>query len=199
MDDLNKKSEDDLSGEEIESPVDGPTPDWMRLATSGGSGSSLTEENTPAWLKSVRAGQGLSKDTKSNEAKPATEPPTSQAAANDNMSDLERLLAEEGIDLGSVEEERPEGAEAMSARDWLIATSSEEIIRNKLGAAPVEEEPAAPQPLAAAGDDSMSDLERLLAEEGIDLGSVEEERPEDAGVMSARDWLIATSSEEIIR
>jgi SsrA-binding protein len=58
MDDVNKNPEDEAENKEVESPVDGPTPDWMRLATSaGGSGSSLTEENTPAWLKSIRAGQ----------------------------------------------------------------------------------------------------------------------------------------------
>src|SRR5688572_19309818 len=110
MDNLNKKPEDDTPGDEIESPVDGPTPDWMRLATSAGSDSSLTEENTPAWLKSIRAGQSLAKDPKSTEAKPATEPPATQAAADDTMSDLERLLAEEGIDLSSVAEDRPEGS-----------------------------------------------------------------------------------------
>ncbi|MCL4299297.1 MAG: hypothetical protein KJ077_26420 [Anaerolineae bacterium] len=210
MDDLKKNPEDEVEGNEVESPADGPMPDWMRLATSGGSGSSLTEENTPAWLKSIRSGQGLSKDKPTEPAQPA--PPPSQAS-DDSLSDLERLLAEEGIDLNTVAEERPEGAEDMSARDWLIATSSEEIIRNKLGAQPAEEEaapppvptiappdtpPSPPQALQAS-DDSLSDLERLLREEGIELGSVTEERPEGAGGMSARDWLIATSSEEIIR
>jgi|GEM_PF-2419976 len=200
MDDVNNPPKDEAEGNEIESPVDGPTPDWMRLATSaGGSGSSLTEENTPAWLKSIRAGQGKSQEKKPAEPPP---PPPAQPAvqADEGLSDLERLLAEEGIDLRSVAEERPEGSSGMSARDWLISTSSEEIIRNKLGARPQEEEPSAPPPAPVpASDEAMSDWERLLAEEGIDLGSVSEERPEGAGGMSARDWLIATSSEEIIR
>lgn len=201
MDDVNKNPKDEAEGNEIESPVDGPTPDWMRLATSaGGSGSSLTEENTPAWLKSIRAGQGMTQEKKPTEPPPPAQP---AAQADEGLSDLERLLAEEGIDLGSVAEERPEGSGDMSARDWLISTSSEEIIRNKLGAPPPAKEPPAP-PLpspapAPASDERMSDWERLLAEEGIDLGAVGEERPEGAGGMSARDWLIATSSEEIIR
>lgn len=203
MDDVNKKPEDEAESDKIESPVDGPTPDWMRLATSaGGSGSSLTEENTPAWLKSIRAGQGGTSGKKQTEP-PQPPPVQPSASADDGMSDLERLLAEEGIDLGSVTEERPEGSGGMSARDWLISTSSEEIIRNKLGAQPPVEEPPVPStpvPVPApASDDSMSDWERLLAEEGIDLGAIEEERPEGSGGMSARDWLIATSSEEIIR
>ncbi|GIK39595.1 MAG: hypothetical protein BroJett011_34280 [Chloroflexota bacterium] len=210
MDDLKKNPEDEVEGNEVESPADGPMPDWMRLATSGGSGSSLTEENTPAWLKSIRSGQGFSKEKPTEPAQPA--PPQSQAS-DDSMSDLERLLAEEGIDLNTVAEERPEGAGDMSARDWLIATSSEEIIRNKLGAQLAEEEvtppavptsappdtPPSPSQALQASDDSLSDLERLLREEGIELGSVTEERPEGAGGMSARDWLISTSSEEIIR
>ncbi|MBE7474818.1 MAG: hypothetical protein DPW09_14160 [Anaerolineae bacterium] len=203
MDDVNKNPKDETEGNEIESPVDGPTPDWMRLATSAGSsGSSLTEENTPAWLKSIRAGQGVTQEKKP--AEPPSPPPAQPAAqAEEGLSDLERLLAEEGIDLGSVAEERPEGSSGMSARDWLISTSSEEIIRNKLGAQPpAEEPPAPPSPSPApapASDEGMSDWERLLAEEGIDLGAVDEERPEGSGGMSARDWLIATSSEEIIR
>ncbi|NJN95821.1 MAG: hypothetical protein HC875_17810 [Anaerolineales bacterium] len=201
MDNVNKNPEDEAENNEVESPVDGPTPDWMRLATSaGGSGSSLTEENTPAWLKSIRSGQGSASGKKQPEPpQPAAIQPA--ASADKGMSDLERLLAEEGIDLGSVAEERPEGSGGMSARDWLISTSSEEIIRNKLGTQPQAEEPAPPPapPSAQAGDEGMSDWERLLAEEGIDLGSVAEERPEGSGAMSARDWLIATSSEEIIR
>jgi hypothetical protein len=162
----------------------------------------LTEENTPAWLKSIRAGQGVTQEKKPAEPTP---PPLAQPAAqaDEGLSDLERLLAEEGIDLGSVAEERPEGSSGMSARDWLISTSSEEIIRNKLGATPLAEEPPvlpSPSPAPApASDKGMSDWERLLAEEGIDLGAVDEERPEGSGGMSARDWLIATSSEEIIR
>lgn len=191
MTDAADKSSEE-KGQEIESPA-GKTPDWMKLATSASSsGPALTDENTPAWLKSIRAGKGISK-----ESEPA-KPESPAASSSDSMSDLERLLAEEGIDLGSVVEERPEGSENMSARDWLIATSSEELIRSKLGAEPMPESVSSSGP-AASSSDSMSDLERLLAEEGIDLGSVVEERPDEASGMSARDWLISTSSDELIR
>lgn len=180
--------------QEIESPA-GKTPDWMKLATSAAnSGPSLTEESTPAWLKSIRAGKGITKESQSTKPEPAPAPPSPAPSSTDSMSDLERLLAEEGIDLSSVPEERPEGSENMSARDWLIATSSEELIRSKLGAEPMPELTS-----TGPGESPMSDLERLLAEEGIDLGSVPEERPSEAGGMSARDWLISTSSDELIR
>src|SRR3712207_7063481 len=43
------------------------------------------------------------------------------------------LFRSEGIDLGSVAEERPEGAEGMSARDWMISTSDDEMIRKRVG------------------------------------------------------------------
>ncbi len=209
---------EDKSDQEVESPVDGPTPDWMRLATSASSGPSLTEENMPTWLKSIKAGKGLTKDEpQPAQSQPASEPSTDEASSGDALSDLERLLAEEGIDLSSVSEERPEGSENMSARDWLIATSSDEIIRNKLETKPAEEAPA-PTPVTTqapsspptpapsspptpveSDSEAASELARFLAEEGIDLSSVPEERPEGSESMSARDWLIATSSDEIIR
>ncbi len=196
--------EDQAADNQVESPVDGPTPDWMRLATSSSSSSSstLTEEKTPDWLKKIRAGQSMTKEPTPPEKKAVTSPPPAQASGSEAMSDLERLLAEEGIDLGTVAEERPPEAGGMSARDWLIATSSDEIIRKQVGAGPAEPEPLPPAPAPVAqtsGGGYMSDLERLLAEEGIDLGTVTEERPSEAGGMSARDWLIATSSDEIIR
>ncbi|MCB9108597.1 MAG: hypothetical protein H6633_30765 [Anaerolineales bacterium] len=192
-DDKKKPSEND-----IESPVDGPTPDWMKMATSSDSGPSLTDENTPAWLKEIRSGKKV--------AGAGVETETSDESSGE-MSDLERLLAEEGIDLGSVTEERPQGAEGMSARDWMISTSDDELIRRRIGGdTPLEETAmSAPAPSPAMAEassgptDEMSDLERLLAEEGIDLGSVTEERPQGAEGMSARDWMISTSDDELIR
>ncbi|MCB0226750.1 MAG: hypothetical protein KDI02_23850, partial [Anaerolineae bacterium] len=125
-DDKKKPSEND-----IESPVDGPTPDWMKMATSSDSGPSLTDENTPAWLKEIRSGKKV--------AGAGVETETSDESSGE-MSDLERLLAEEGIDLGSVTEERPQGAEGMSARDWMISTSDDELIRRRIGGdTPLEE------------------------------------------------------------
>jgi hypothetical protein len=192
MSDSNKN---DPSENEIESPVDGPIPDWMRMATASSSSPSLTEETTPDWLKAIQSGKSPSK------SEPAPEPAETEDSYA-GMSDLERLLAEEGIDLGSVAEERPSGASGMSVRDWMISTSEDEMIRKKVGAEPLEEEEEALIPEPAETEDSyagMSDLERLLAEEGIDLGSVAEERPSGASGMSVRDWMISTSEDEMIR
>jgi hypothetical protein len=133
--------------------------------------------------------------------------PHDKAAGADDpfagMSDIERLLAEEGVDLGSVEEYRPAGAEGMSARDWMIATSDDEMIRKRIGEEPILDAPAWLTAQSDEPDDDpfagMSDIERLLAEEGIDLSSVDEERPAGAEGMSARDWMITTSDDEVIR
>ncbi|MCG3212109.1 MAG: hypothetical protein FOGNACKC_05756 [Anaerolineae bacterium] len=188
MSNVDVPQDNDSPEDEIESPVDGPTPDWMKMATSSSSKPSLTEENTPAWLKNIKAGK--SKD----EPQPAT-PPQSQESAS-TMTDLERLLAEEGVDLDSVPESRPPGAEGMSARDWMIATSDDEMIRNRVGEEPFMDTDEFDTEDPYAG---MSDIERLLAEEGVDLGSVAESRPTGSEGMSARDWMISTSDDDMIR
>ncbi len=133
--------------EEIESPIEGPPPDWMKTATSS-AGSSFKENEAPEWLRNIRAGKGSSTTESKEEASVAGD--ESAAGSTETMSDLERLLAEEGIDLTGVADERPEGAEGMSVKDWMIATSDDEIIRRKIGAEPIEEPPApkvAPKPL----------------------------------------------------
>jgi hypothetical protein len=150
MSDKDKDPENGSSGEsEIESPIDGPPPDWMRTMSSGGE-SSLTEENTPDWLKSIRKGHTADDSTSSKSGSPAA---SSQSSADDaaddtGLSDLERLLAEEGIDLGSVDDERPDEAAGMSVKDWMIATSDDEMIRKRIGEEAIIDEgiPPAPTP-----------------------------------------------------
>ena len=93
---------------EIESPVDGPMPDWLKVASSS-KGSSMDESQVPDWLRSIRAGQDSDPEAKSAPVPPPPSSPVASAASesDDGMSDLERLLAEEGIDLNTVSEERP--------------------------------------------------------------------------------------------
>ena len=106
MSDLPDVPPEDESGE-VESPVDGPMPDWMKVAASSGGDSSLDEKDVPDWLQSIRAGEESTPSESEEES--VMEPEASSAAtSDDSMSDLERLLAEEGIDLGSVDEERPD-------------------------------------------------------------------------------------------
>ena len=86
------------SGDEIESPADGPMPDWMKSAAASGDSSSMDEGNVPDWLQTIRSGDTVDADSATPAATAASG--TSEASsADDEMSDLERLLAEEGIDL----------------------------------------------------------------------------------------------------
>lgn len=212
-DDLPDWLQDEESGEdsgkaEIESPTDGPPPDWMRVVASG-SHTSLKEEDTPDWLKDIRAGKGKAKENDVNDSQPAASPDT----GSEGLSDWERLLAEEGIDLSTVSEERPQGAEGMSARDWLIASSDDEMIRNRIGseppAAPPAEEPK-PAPVAAEHDriveedlpDWLRDEEQLEEEitpaavkPGLPVAAQEEE--EEGLIVEAElpDWLQEFSEE----
>ena len=157
---------------EIESPVDGPPPDWMKTATSA-EGSSFKADQAPEWLKNIRAG-------KSQQAEPEAADVDSSAKeeAGDNMSDLERLLAEEGIEPSGVADERPEGAEGMTVKDWMIATSDDEIIRKRVGAEPFEEsvpmpasepEPIEPEPASEPGDILEEELPDWLREISDDV------------------------------
>lgn len=176
--------------------------------------------------------------------------PVASQDDDDSMSDLERLLAEEGIDMGAVQDETPDDAKGMSVRDWMIATSDDDLVRKvaakdtpmeklppqespppsppaaKPAAPPADDdkmvvqedlpdwlrdddgfaeaEPApeiTPEPVGDSGgdDDSMSDLERLLAAEGIDMGALEDETPEEAQGMSVSEWMQHTTDDPMIR
>jgi hypothetical protein len=173
------------SENEIEPPVDGPIPDWMRMATSTGSTPSLSEEDTPDWLKAIRSGKSSAEiePQKAEEEDPYA-----------GMSDLERLLAEEGIDLNVVPEERPEGAAGMSVRDWMITTSEDELIRKRVGAETTELEESDFEAAPMAENDMMvveEDLpdwlrdvegeaaaEPVLVSAGNEMAVVEEDLPD---------------------
>jgi hypothetical protein len=71
------------------------------------------------------------------------------------MSDLERLLAEEGINLGTVEEDRPAGSEGMSAKNWMISTSTETLVRKKLDTELTEETPPPVSPVTTPADNVL--------------------------------------------
>lgn len=163
MSDLDRQPKPDSDDNEIESPVDGPMPNWMRAATST-SKSSFEEDKAPDWLRAIRAGKNVPVE---DEPLPATGPSSAEEdySDDDGMSDLERLLAEEGIDLNTVAEERPAGSEGMSAKDWLISTSEDDLVRKRLlGDEPPVEEPEPPM----VEDDKMvvsEDLPDWLQEE----------------------------------
>jgi tetratricopeptide (TPR) repeat protein len=79
------------------------------------------DDDLPAWLKEVEAEGELA-----IEMTPQESPPAARTEASDQADDLwQQILAEEGVDLEELPEERPEGAENMSFRDWLAANSTE--------------------------------------------------------------------------
>jgi hypothetical protein len=117
MSNLFDEDPEEQNAGEIESPADGPPPDWMRTATSATGGSSFNEDNAPDWLKNIRAGkegrqapEASQADEDASEGEPATNASEDETGAESELSDLERLLAEEGIDLTGVGDERPEGS-----------------------------------------------------------------------------------------
>ena len=214
LSDLNLDNDSD--NDEIESPVDGPPPDWMRAATS--SGSDFSEDAAPDWLKSIRSGKSTSDDPAADMEDSVSDLATADDDDDDDdsMSDLERLLAEEGIDLGTVAEERPAGSEGMSAKDWLISTSDDDLVRKRLDddlitefpvaehisnleetAPSLEETSPSPEPITATLDSSAvaeDDLPDWLQE------TTEEEDAITFGIDSddedLPDWLQETAEDE---
>ena len=205
-----EESNNDSGKAEIEPPTDGPPPDWMRVATSG-SDTSLKDENTPGWLKDIKAGKGKAKENDVNNSEPST-PPSSQDSGSDSLSDWERLLAEEGIDLSTVSEDRPQGSEGMSARDWLIASSDDEMIRKRVGGEPMAEppvekpQPPQPEPVAAEQDKMVveEDLPDWLRDEAeavapaLEAPDISPVEMDEGLVVEAElpDWLQEFSEEE---
>lgn len=76
-----------------------------------------------------------------------------------------------------------------------------EAEQTEIAAATAPDGAVVPEPTGAPSPDegALSDLERLLAEEGIDLHAVADEPPAEARGMSAKEWLIASSDDELIR
>jgi hypothetical protein len=118
------------------------------------------EDNLPPWLEEVDTEEATATDTTSEEV-----PSTELAAEDDEDDDLwKQILAEEGLDLEEVPEDRPEGAENMSVRDWIAATSEESPLAqpgrpaDAAPDAPPAEEPE-PEPLQLEDDKALAEDE----------------------------------------
>ena len=175
----------------------------------------VTEETSdlPTWLQEVEAEE----DEEDVVGPPADLPATPTASDSDEADDdWRQILAAEGIELDTLPEDRPEGAEDMSLQAWLAATSedsplfgkpqpeSREVLGTAFEAPPEpasEATPAAPEATPAAPeatpveDELGDDWLQILADEGIELDTLPEDRPEGAEDMSLQDWLAATSEE----
>ncbi|MFQ5610605.1 MAG: hypothetical protein ACE5H9_00565 [Anaerolineae bacterium] len=167
-------------------------PDWLRNAEGGDADSD--DSDLPDWLKNLDESGSLEDDSGAadlpdwlqDESVDASvdEPvdddlppaPAVEASAEDEEDEdgralWEQILAEEGLDLTDVAEERPEGSGDMTASEWLIATSSESPATprsTKAGqpepappaAVPSETEPP-PEPATVAEDDGIVDIDGL--------------------------------------
>jgi len=148
-----------------ENPIPQPNagddlPDWLRELRGDAPPSSPAEppvtpaepeaaadeaDDLPDWLLDS------TEEAEAAEASPETEDtPVVESADEEPDADGEALwqqiLAEEGVSLDDVGEERPEGADEMSVADWMAATADESAKRQAKAQAapppPIEAEPA---------------------------------------------------------
>ena len=158
------------------------------------------DEELPDWLQDVGVDE-----VEAEEQAPEAGDAVSEPAAAEGDDLWKQILAEEGLDLDDIAEERPPGAEDMSVEDWMAATAGESAQRQAKAqlVQPKEPEPEPePQPTSVAplDEDDGDDLwKQILAEEGLDLDDIAEERPPGAEDMSVEDWMAATAGESAQR
>ena len=138
--------------------ADDDLPDWLREIRGASSESTSEPASTspemepesdsdlPAWLHDV-------------EADDAPSPQASVEESEDEEDDWLKILADEGIELDDLPEDRPEGAENMSLQDWLAATSEESPLADKARqeAKAVSQKPTSEAPEAVEPDDVVDD------------------------------------------
>ena len=138
--------------------ADDDLPDWLREIRGASSESTSepaptspemepeSDSDLPAWLHDV-------------EADDAPSPQASVEESEDEEDDWLKILADEGIELDDLPEDRPEGAENMSLQDWLAATSEESPLADKARqeAKAVSQKPTSEAPEAVEPDDVVDD------------------------------------------
>lgn len=151
------------------------------------------DDKLPAWLEEVDTGEALATDTDFEEALS-----TDFAEEGDEDDELwNQILAEEGLDLEELPEERPEGAENMSVRDWIAATSEESPLAqsgrpaaSQADASPAEKPEPEPADLEDELPDWLRDAQPVEAEESAlswlsDEATYEETADEAAEAVTA--------------
>ncbi len=148
-------------------------------------------EELPPWLQDVPAEPYEPEEIESDAPesvsaaepepamKDASEPVAAQAADDGGKELWEQILADEGVSLDNVPEERPMGAEDMSVKDWMQSTADESAKR--LAAAETARPTSEPEPAEAATD------ERVVAQPAEPTA----ETADDGMVVEAElpDWL----------
>jgi tetratricopeptide (TPR) repeat protein len=213
-----------VAAEETPSTEAGDVPDWLQALRPEVPEAASMEAGEPDWLAAIAAGKSL-EGTEAEEPAPAASeaqadqldwlseweqaegeaPPAAPASAGEPVAEADegralwdQILAEEGADLASAEEERPPEAQGMAAEDWLRSTFDQPAADEP--SQPAVEPPApAPEPAAEAEsqDEGLALWQQILAEEGIDLSSAEESRPPEAAGMSAEEWLRSTFDQTV--
>jgi tetratricopeptide (TPR) repeat protein len=181
---------------------DSDIPDWLREmmtdeTTPAGEAETGTfpavpveETGLPDWLRDSEAAAAEPAPMEEEAALP--EAAAGPAATADEGRELwERILAEEGIDLGLVEEAPPPEAAGMTPEEWLRSTADLDQPRSRRepeAEAPTAEEPEAPAPEAEelALPAWPEDFEEVPGEETMPSADVEVE------VEEFPDWLRET-------
>lgn len=133
---------------EAEEAADNSLPDWLKETQAEEQLTNIVDETVPDVavdvVESVPADQGVA----------------DAAEDEDEADDWQRLLAEEGIQMDNLDEDRPDGAENMSLRDWLAETSSESPLADSKSSTfsgnDIEEASTevAPEPIAEQAEDT---------------------------------------------
>ena len=131
----------------------------------------VDESGLPDWLRGF---EELEAEPRPETPFVSIEPAAEPATAEEGQALWEKILAEEGVELASVEEELPPEAVGMTAEEWLRSTQ-EGIL------AP----PAAPETL----------VEQPLPEEP-ELAPIAAEAPAGPEEIALPDWLLQVTAEE---
>jgi tetratricopeptide (TPR) repeat protein len=159
--DLVARADDADTSEESVPAEPGDVPDWLQELRPEVPEGTLSDSDSPDWLESTAADHPPD-DFQPEPIPGATEPelpevePTAPEAIGEPMPgeaedqfSWEQILAEEGVDLGAVEEAPPPEADGMTAEEWLRSTADlEESPRAAKEPEPAAEEPLVEEPQA---------------------------------------------------
>jgi len=160
----------------------------------------------PDWLREIRDGEKLHREPDAEPAvekpKPSLLEPLSDVVEESDVPDWLREVAtgepvptEGAVPVAEPSEPAPEAEdEDIGLPDWLRDLEEPAAEEEAAQAEPVAPELAA-EPTASA-DEGRALWEQILAEEGVDLSSVEEAPPPEAAGMTAEEWLRSTADLE---
>jgi hypothetical protein len=169
----------ELRGDDAPSPEakDPPSPPVERIEPEV-----ADDEELPDWLQDVDAAEAEEQAPEVGNA--VSEP----AIAEDAGDDLwKQILAEEGLDLEDIAEERPAGAEDMSVEDWMAATAGESAKR-QAKAQLVQPKAPEPEPEVEAPSLEVEDDGIVVDEELPDW--LKSDQPAEAEAETKLSWFL---------